>query len=106
MKPIDGVDAIRLERQRQIDEEGWTPEHDDQHHKGQMAIAAACYAAYTAGLSIYKHEKYVNRVVFNDPWPWDPKWDKRRSGSKIRKLQKAGALIAAEIDRLKRLEEE
>ena len=29
--PDDGVSLIAAERQRQMDVEGWTPEHDDQY---------------------------------------------------------------------------
>jgi hypothetical protein len=35
---------VLAERQRQISEEGWTPEHDDQHDGGEMAAAAGTYA--------------------------------------------------------------
>ena len=53
-------------------------------------------------------------ISFRDPWPmwWDSQWDKRLprlpkivkeySIERIRELEKAGALIAAEIDRLLR----
>ncbi len=46
----DGVAAIAAERRRQVEAEGWTPEHDDQHTRGELARAAACYAlAYDLG---------------------------------------------------------
>ncbi|MCT5529908.1 hypothetical protein LZL70_30340, partial [Pseudomonas aeruginosa] len=35
---------VQAERRRQVEAEGWTPEHDDEHSHGQMARAAACYA--------------------------------------------------------------
>lgn len=35
-------------------------------------------------------------------WPFELKWLKRTPKNRIRELQKAGALIAAEIDRLQR----
>ncbi|HHG5409119.1 TPA: hypothetical protein ACPWMT_005896, partial [Pseudomonas aeruginosa] len=35
---------VQAERRRQVEAEGWTPEHDDGHSHGQMARAAACYA--------------------------------------------------------------
>ena len=35
-------------------------------------------------------------------WPWDMKWWKPSDEDPIRNLVKAGALIAAEIDRLQR----
>lgn len=37
-------------------------------------------------------------------WPWHPKWWKPTPDDRIRELAKAGALIAAEIDRLQRME--
>ena len=40
---------ISRERERQIEAEGWTREHDDQHTKHEIAKAAACYA-YAAAL--------------------------------------------------------
>jgi hypothetical protein len=36
-------------RQRQLDVEGWTSEHDDQYTEGELAMAAACYAASSSG---------------------------------------------------------
>lgn len=36
------LDVI-AERQRQQSVEGWTPEHDDEHGRGEMAMAAVCY---------------------------------------------------------------
>lgn len=38
------LEEIAAERQRQIEVEGWTPNHDDEHDRGEMANAAACYA--------------------------------------------------------------
>lgn len=35
---------VLAERRRQIETEGWTPEHDDRHNAGEMALAASCYA--------------------------------------------------------------
>lgn len=87
---LSGVELIVAERQRQISQEGWTPQHDDGHRLCQLADAAACYID---GRRDYRQEK----------WPWAIHWWKP-SGSRIRDLTKAGALIAAEIDRLQRLE--
>lgn len=93
-----GVSRISAERARQIGEEGWSPEHDDEHADGQMAWAAVCYAApgkvYRVGSRPY------------DPWPWAERWDKRTEHDRIRQLTIAGALIAAEIDRLQRAADE
>ena len=106
-----GIERIVDERARQIAKEGWTPEHDDQHVKGELAVAGALYATPIPLLEMRERED-PHRFVFLDPWPgwWAEEWDKRlkeRSASattdeRIRELEKAGALIAAEIDRLLR----
>jgi hypothetical protein len=38
------IELIAAERKRQIEEEGWTAEHDEQWKKGELAKAAMCYA--------------------------------------------------------------
>lgn len=95
----DGVALIASERRRQIESEGWTPSHDDEHALNELATAAACYAAPdTCG--------YVDdggtrpRMAILAHWPWSSHWWK--PGGRLRELAKAGALIAAEIDRLQR----
>ena len=37
------IDDVLAERHRQVEAEGWTPEHDDTHARGEMASAAACW---------------------------------------------------------------
>lgn len=88
-----GIELIAEERQRQIDVEGWTPEHDDEHICGEMAQAAACYA----------HPNIVRRLdMVGWPESWSIDYFKPTPDDRIRELVKAGALIAAEIDRLNR----
>lgn len=82
--------AIKAERRRQVDVEGWTPEHDDEHSKGELAQAAACYA---------DDPRQFNTAAPPD-WPWSQEWWK--PGDRRRNLVKAGALIVAEIERLDR----
>jgi hypothetical protein len=109
-----GIDRIAAERRRQIDGKGWTPEHDDEHTGDELSLAAACYAAPEP---LYAKFDDGDSFTFSDPWPWDCEWDKRprdRRGQlfmpslprRIRMLEKAGALIAAEIDRLLRQAQE
>lgn len=103
----DGVACILIERQRQINAEGWTPEHDDQHTRGELAAAAVCYANYAAHQVEWPDAPRLTREHYTTApgklWPWDSEWLKL-SPDPIRNLEKAGALIAAEIDRLKRKE--
>jgi len=102
-----GVGLILQERNRQIEEEGWTPEHDDEHTGGELPLVAALFAS---PVELFRPKNLPNReeIVYRDPWPktWARRWDKRSTvvdiPSRIKLLVKAGALIAAEIDRLQR----
>jgi hypothetical protein len=94
-----GADQIAAERQRQIIQEGWTPEHDEEHDAGQLAAAGAAYAMNAAD----QLHPYSQGDGKNQPplcWPWSGEWWKPKDP--LRDLVRAGALIAAEIDRLKR----
>lgn len=93
--PKSGSELIAEERQRQISGEGYSPEHDDAHKAGELAKAGACYCFATLAASRY-------RDLILRTWPWEFEWWKP-SDNNIRNLVKAGALIAAEIDRLNRL---
>ena len=119
-----GIERITDERRRQVDAEGWTPEHDDEHDSGQLALAAACYATPR---NLYVKEDFADSFSFSDPWSWGNQWDNRLGygenryggsdeGANFRPdprtyndkerldlLVKSGALIVAEIDRLLRL---
>ena len=90
------IDLISVERQRQVNQEGWTSEDDDKHESEQLARAAACYAM----------PKFWRVLSFMDRhWPWDTRWWKPTPQDRIRELVKAGALIVAEIERLQRLQD-
>lgn len=90
--PAAWLDVL-AERQRQVSGEGWTPEHDDAHVRGEMAGAAACYAL--AGIQHWAREQAISSF-----WPWQKVWwkptDRRRD------LIKATALLLAEVERLDR----
>lgn len=94
-------EAMRLianERWRQIEEEGWTREHDDEHVNEELALAGAAYA--TAG-----------RPVGFELWPWkgegkplegdETYW---KPGDHKRNVVKAAALLTAELERIIRKE--
>lgn len=82
------------ERLRQKTEEGWTPEHDDEHELGEMALAASCYAEQ----SCCSYERVDPGVAAR--WPWSYDWWKPKNPR--RDLVRAAALILAEIERLDR----
>ena len=75
-----GSEMIADERRRQIDVKGYTAQHDDEITDGNLA-------------------KMAEELVGSNLW-WNT--DGQRSG-RIRTLVVAGALLAAEIDRIGRL---
>lgn len=104
--PIEsGVARIAAERQRQIEKEGWTPEHDGKHDGGELADAAACYATigsvHNRGASVDEIREFYTDGMADSilAWPFEDEWFKP-SEDPLRNLEKAGALIAAEIDRI------
>jgi hypothetical protein len=52
---------VLAERKRQVEAEGWTIEHDDRHPDGELAVAAACYAA---------HERLSDFALVREIFPW------------------------------------
>jgi len=90
------LDLIAAERERHVTVEGWTKEGDAQHVNGELARAAAAYAI--------PYEYHSERRQL---WPknWDRQMWKPTPENRIKELVKAGALIAAEIDRLNNLEQ-
>lgn len=94
---MTGIELIAAERNRQIGEEGFSAQHDAKKDHQQEELAwAACYYAMPNNANLY---------VFASPedfFPdsWHPYWAKRDKKDRLRQLAVAGALIAAEIDRL------
>lgn len=97
---LSGAGRIKTERERQIWDEGWTPEHDDQHVNGELAIAGACYARHAVTHPYMADIPAYRNALPPDDWPWDAKWWKPKQPQAD--LVRAGALMAAEIDRLER----
>ena len=95
---MSGIERIAAERRRQVEEEGWTAEHDAEHLGNEMAMAASSYLAAVTDPGFFGPNGEGGAPV---DWPWDEEWWKP-SDDPIRNLEKAGALIAAEIDRLER----
>lgn len=90
------VGEIAAERCRQVEAEGWTPDHDDQHTDGAIARAAAAYAIHSTDYPTIRGER--SRAL--DWWPWDLHWWKPKD--RRRDLIRAAALTVAEIERLDR----
>lgn len=100
MNNSPGVTLIAERRRRQIDL-GYTPEHDRHHVTGSLIQAAVCYATpathrtWRSGPRQGDHFKTVPAT-----WPWDSDSWRPSPDDRVKELAKAGALIAAEIDRL------
>ena len=94
-----GAELIAMERKRQVEGEGFTPEHDDRHRFGELARLASYYLVETRSLSLHDGMSLYPQVFFPEDWSRD--WMKRQGdpAPTLRDLVKAGALIAAEIDR-------
>jgi len=89
-----GIELIAKERREQIEKHGFTAEHDKQNSKGEMIDAAL--------FLLSGEEDYF-------PATWDERWMyKFKAAIKQQSFKSfivAGALIAAEIDRLQAVEE-
>ena len=82
-----GVELISEERKRQIEKEGYSLEHDANHNVNEFTFAAMAYLACN----------FPNNAA-NEMWPWELEYWKPKD---LRKnLIRAGALIAAALDRL------
>lgn len=98
--PSEATIDVLAERHRQIDMEGWTPKHDDEHANGDMARAAATYAITGSSDGRNFTDDGSTPSVIERLWPWDWAWFKPKG--RRRNLVKAGALILAEIERIDR----
>lgn len=95
---MTGLELIAAERQRQIDK-GFTLEHDaKEHDNGSLTDAASALILEYDGTS--EAEEVLDRA---DPWVialHHHANEKYRDQQRYRLLVIAGALIAAELDRL------
>lgn len=102
MTTSTGIELIAAERDRQITDERWDARHDDRHKNGSMATAASAYAYPDRSLTNVWDDDENRYEQVPEDWPWEPRFWKPTPNDRIRELVKAGALIAAEIDRLQR----
>jgi hypothetical protein len=93
----DGAAIIAAERHRQIDVEGWSHDHDDRHSGGELLRAAIAYLEAGYGQVRGRDVKSLPPMG----WPFEQSWWKPKDAE--RNLARAGAFIAAEIDRLRRM---
>ena len=94
----DAERDVIAERQRQRNVEGWTPEHDDEHDTGALAMAASCYATVAA----WSDHSRMNEGIVGTPPFWPFEWQWWKPTDRRRDAVKACALLIAEIERLDR----
>ena len=99
-----GIELIAEERQRQIDVEGYSEQHDSQHPTSELIYAAIAYIeSAKVGINCMEmgnteeNEIMRRKTEMGRHYPYG--WTFKPS-TNVRDLVKAGALIAAAIDRL------
>ncbi len=88
-----GIELIAEERQEQVEKHGWTKEHDAGHKDGTLAKVAAVLCCLNTSCSVEDNARPLGIV---EDWGLTQKLN----GDRIHQLKVAGALCAAEIDRL------
>ena len=83
----DGATRIAKERKRQIEKEGYDEEHDAKEPIERMIACAISYAMHD-----------IDEQEADAWWSWDREYYKPKD--RLRNLERAGALIAAAIDKL------
>jgi len=92
----EGATRIVKERIRQITVEGWDADHDDQHIHGDLAVHAAGLAVYGTDAIVDDPRIELTPADIHDEWGLIQK----HKDDPERMLEIAGALIAAELDRV------
>lgn len=87
-----GIELIAEERQEQLAKHNWSLEHDTEHKDGELLKAALIVAHNSSCLN-----SPLSQLV-GPEWAWTIR--SNILGDNIHRLKVAGALIAAEIDRL------
>ena len=98
------VRDVLAEQYRVRSQKGYTPEHDDHHTKGELAIAAACYAIHSVPAESFddkdrRLDLLRLKAGLRSQWPLNyiyPTKERRAN------LVAAAQLAIAEIERLER----
>ncbi len=102
---------VQAERRRQVEAEGWTPKHDDEHADGQMAQAAGCYALHAGGIGTdwpdgrqmalhcsglgtkIRGSRPPHAAIWSRPAPW--RWPRSSAWTEQRRLREGQAMRRA-----------
>lgn len=93
---------VKAERQKQINKHGYTPEHDDEHTNGEIANAAACYAAT---VPIFKVMANTDIFPMKTVYPWHCTLFSKQEKSRKEQIVTACAMLMAEYERIVRAEQ-
>ena len=91
----EALKLIKVERKRQIEEEGHALDHDDRHTRGELPIAA---------VDLLLAPTDESRSELNHPSDAWGLVERHGKGDDIRRLAIAGALVVAEMERILRKE--
>ncbi|UWQ77381.1 hypothetical protein [Leisingera sp. M658] len=94
-----GALDIGAERRRHIEGEGFTAERDDAYTEFELERAAACYALMACKTAEPWMKPQIDYAIRN-LWPWHSDWQKDALPRHL--LTKAGALVAAAMDKYDR----
>jgi len=101
------VHRVLTERIRQIQQHGYDSDHDDDHACDEIAALATYYAMPPSArywdATSTGYGGTLGEAILPEGWTARP-WDGEEAG-RIRELEKAGALIIAELERLHRAEQ-
>jgi len=109
LQQIEGfaIKDVFNERQRQINQEFYSIENDDEYKENELVRAAACYTNNVVSrgwtYSSFDPETYQSEEA-PDFWPWDLDFWKPKNPRAD--LVRAAALLIAEIDRMDRAQEQ
>ena len=95
--------AVMHERFRQMLAEGFMASHDDTHKGGELALGAACYALHNVPMAGSTMLAQIG-CACGSIWPFEQEWWKPTNAE--RDLTKSCAMLLAEVDRLKRAQEQ
>jgi len=100
------IEMVVRERIRQITVEGWLPEHDDGHVRGELGQAAACYADAASmqvrGVNVEGAKTAYFEGMNGTPlWPFDQDSFRPKEDA-LHNAVIAAALAIAEADRIVR----
>jgi len=97
----DFLRQVEQERRRHINVKGYKSEDDDKYIDGDLADAAACYAASCPIFKVANSTIFPMRPLF----PWIPTFFKKYKHDRKRQLVISASLLMAEYERIVRAEQ-